>query len=141
MAVASPPNSALPAEVEWQRIELGPDDLRHRSMPGAHPGDPSRGARLTATAAPNSALQPPAQPNDPKSSARRAAQSGQRSKGCDAPLLYLRRVGCAATLPIEVVPPPPSHLARAPRAQHQGYTIGLPLSHISEETPSATQST
>src|SRR5579859_8072282 len=99
-AVVSPPNSASPAELMLQRIELELDDPRHQSVPGGHSGDPSRGARLKATAAPNNVLRPPAPPSDRNLSAKREARGGQESKRCDAQRQYLRRGECAATLPI-----------------------------------------
>src|SRR5512147_1239941 len=102
MAVASPPNSALPAELGLQRIEPGRDDRPHRSAPVVPPGDPSRVAMLPATAAPDNEIRTPAQPSDPKSPARPEAQGGQGSKGCDVLQQYLRLGECAATLPIAV---------------------------------------
>src|SRR5438445_7789058 len=137
MAVASPPNSALPAETVLQRIELGPDDLRYRSMPSAHPDGPSRVARLTATAAPNNVVRPPVRPNDPSSSATREARGGRGSKRCDAQRQYLRRGECAATLPI-VAPrlwPSEPHPARALEAQHQAYTNASSLAHRTGKRP------
>src|SRR6058998_3346431 len=100
MGVVSRPNSVLPVELMLSKIELEVDDPRHPSVPGARCGDPSRVARLTATAAPSSALRPPAQPGDPNLSAKRGVRGDQGSKRCDAQRQYLRRGECAATLPI-----------------------------------------
>src|SRR5438105_3534298 len=126
MAVVSPPNSVLPAELMSQRIERELDDPRHPSVPSGHSGDPSRVARRKASAAPNNVLRPQALPSDQDLSAKRAAPGGQGSKRCGAPRQYLRRGECAATLPITAprLWPSEPHLARAIEAQDQTYTNG-----------------
>src|SRR6266446_7774241 len=137
MAVASPPSSVLPAGLMLSKIELEVDDPRHQSVPGAHSGDPSRVARLTATAAPNNVLRPPAQLGDPNLSAKREVRGGQGSKRCDAQRQYLRRGECAATLPI-VAPrlwPSEPYPARALEAQHQAYTNASSLAHRTGKRP------
>src|SRR2546430_916995 len=119
------------------KIALEVDDPRHPSVPGAHFGDPSKVARLTATAAPSSVLRPPAQLGDPNLSAKREARGGQGSKRCDAQRQYLRPGECAAMFPI-VAPrlwPTGPHPARALEPQHQAYTNGSPLAYRSGKRP------
>src|SRR5438067_531846 len=137
MAVASPPNSVLPAGLMLSKIDLGVDDPRHQSVPGAHSGDPSRVARLTATAAPSSVLRPPAQLGDPNLSAKREARGDQGSKRCDAQRQYLRRGECAATLPIAAprLWPSEPHPAGTLEAQDQAYTNGSSLAYRSDKRP------
>src|SRR4030095_3651666 len=126
MAAASPPNSVLLARPMLSKIALEVDDPQHQLEPGAHSGDPSRVARLTATVAPSSVLRPPAQLGDPNLSAKREARGEQGSKRCDAQRQHLRRGECAATLPI-VAPrlwPSEPHPPRALEGQNQAYTNG-----------------
>src|SRR5712692_706163 len=137
MAVAFRPYSVLSAELALRRIDLGPDDPRHRSMPGARPGDPSRAARLTTTGAANNLTPPPVRPSDLKSSARPEARDGQRSEDCDALQKGLRLAGCVATLPTKFPRPRPwqAHPVRALEARRQGYTSGSPPAHRSDKRP------
>src|SRR6266496_503813 len=112
MAVASPPNSVLPAGLMLSKVGLEVDDHRHQSVPGAHLGDPNLFAK-------------------------RGARGDQGSKRCDAQRQYLRRGECAATLPI-VAPrlwPSELHPARTLEAQDQAYTNGSSLAYRSDKRP------